>query len=158
MSAQPREALSLDPGRCLPHEHDAVLLSEAWAEDALTTRGRAIAGTANALVPAGEAWPAWLLVELLAQVVAASAGLRDRQSGLRPRLGLLLGVRDFRAAGEACASGTVLDLVVRESTRDADGTGVYDGEVHVGGEWYAGATLTVFLPPDVDAYLGGLVQ
>ena len=145
-----------DPRHFLPHEHDAVLLSEVWSVDALVTCARARAGSANAFVADGEAWPSWLLIELLAQVVAASAGLRDRQAGSRPRLGLLLGVRDFRSAVGTCANGDMLDLSVRESSRDADGTGVYDGEVRVAGACIASATLTVFLPPDADAYLASV--
>jgi predicted hotdog family 3-hydroxylacyl-ACP dehydratase len=161
VSAQPLADAALAPGRYLPHEHDAVLLSAVWSEDDHTTRARARAGSANAFVAEGEGWPAWLLVEALAQVVAACAGMRDSAApgfrvGERPRLGLLLGVREFRSALPSCAAGAELDLSVVESSRDADGTGVYDGEVRIEGKWVASATLTVFLPPDVDAYLGSL--
>ncbi len=145
------------PAELLPHELDAVLLEAVHAEDALVTRATATV-RAGAPYPAAAdgGWPAWLAIELLAQVVAAAAGVREYRPGVRPRLGLLLGVRDWQCARDAFAPGERLELVARESHRDADGMGVYDGEVHAGGERVASGTLTVYLPDDVDDYLQGL--
>jgi len=53
------------------------------------------------------------------------------------------------------APGERLDLSVHESSRDEDGSGVYDGELRIAGELAASAILTVFLPADVEAYLQG---
>jgi predicted hotdog family 3-hydroxylacyl-ACP dehydratase len=149
-----------DPRPFLPHEGDTVLLDAVWAESATRTRATATvrAGTpffddAGSGLPG---WPAWLAIELLAQVVAASAGLREYRPGVRPRLGLLLGARQFSPRVEWLPEGARLALTVDESSRDEDGMGVYDGQVAVAGEVVASATLSVYLPADVDAYLQGL--
>ena len=145
-----------DPRPFVPHEGDAVLLDAVWAESATRTRGTATvrAGTPFSDEPAG--WPAWVAIELLAQVVAASAGLREYRPGARPRLGLLLGARQFSPALPLLPAGAVLELAVDESSRDEDGMGVYDGTVAIDGHEVARATLSVYLPADVDAYLQGL--
>lgn len=147
----------------LPHEGDAVLLDEVWAESATRTCASA---TVRPGIPfcavdsvaqgAAEGWPAWLAIELLAQVVAASAGLREYRPGVRPRLGLLLGAREFRASCARLPFGARLALAIEESSREPNGMGVYDGELRLAGECVARATLSVYLPEDVDAYLQGV--
>ena len=81
----------------LPHEGDAVLLDAVWIDSPLATCGTATvrAGTPFHHEPGG--WPAWMAIELMAQVIAAGAGLRDATPGRRPRLGLLLGARGFES-------------------------------------------------------------
>lgn len=149
-----------DPRPFVPHEGDAVLLDAVWAESATCTQATATVRGGTPFCddagsrPAG--WPAWLAIELLAQVVAASAGLREFRPGVRPRLGLLLGARQFSPRIAVLPAGATLALTVDESSRDEDGMGVYDGTVAIAGELVASATLSVYLPADVDAYLLGL--
>ncbi|MFM2288627.1 MAG: hypothetical protein RL684_1770 [Pseudomonadota bacterium] len=139
----------------LPHEHDAVLLEAVWAGGPALTHARACVHPGTPFADDAGGWPDWLAIELLAQLVAACAGLREYRPGVRPRLGLLLGVREYRVLRAGFAPGEQLDLTVHESSRDADGSGVYDGELRIAGELAASAILTVFLPEDTDAYLQG---
>ena len=153
-------ATTHDPRPFLPHEGDAVLLDAVWAESATRTQATAtVRGGTPFRDDTGDGlagWPAWLALELLAQVVAASAGLREYRPGVRPRLGLLLGARQFSPRIAMLPEGARLELTVDESSRDEDGMGVYDGQVAIAGEVVASATLSVYLPADVDAYLQGL--
>jgi predicted hotdog family 3-hydroxylacyl-ACP dehydratase len=142
----------------LPHTGDAVLLDEVWASSATRTHAIATVRADTPFTPAGNhsGWPAWLTLELLAQVVAASAGLREYRPGVRPRLGLLLGARQFQSRRSELPVGARLELTVDESSREPNGMGVYDGTLHIGAELVASATLSVYLPEDVDGYLQGV--
>jgi predicted hotdog family 3-hydroxylacyl-ACP dehydratase len=137
----------------LPHEADAVLLEGIRAVDAHTTLATAVVRTPSPFSAVDGSWPSWLVIELMAQAVAAGVGLREFQPGVRPRLGLLLGVRDFSCAVDRFADGTTLAFEVTESTRDDRGMGVFDCALDVAGSRAAHATLSVYLPPDVDEYL-----
>jgi predicted hotdog family 3-hydroxylacyl-ACP dehydratase len=137
----------------LPHEGDAVLLDEAWAQSATRTRASALVRTGTPFSDLPDGWPAWLAIELLAQVVAASAGLREYRPGVRARLGLLLGAREFRSQLALLPVGAQLELTVDESSREPNGMGVYDGRVEIAGETIASAILSVYLPADVGDYL-----
>ena len=81
------------------------------------------------------------------------ASPRPRRNRACPRLGLLLGAREFRSRLGLLPTGARLDLTVDESSREANGMGVYDGSVAIGGETVASAILSVYLPEDVDDYL-----
>ena len=149
-----------DPRPFVPHEGDAVLLDAVWAESATRTRATATVRAGTPLCDdSGDGvgdWPAWVAIELLAQVVAASAGLREYRPGARPRLGLLLGVRQFSSRLERLPEGATLELTVDESSRDEDGMGVSDGVLAIAGQPIASATLSVYLPANVDDYLQGI--
>ena len=142
-----------DAAAYLPHETDAVLIENVRAIDAYTTCATATLQTQTPFSDAASACPSWLVIELMAQAVAAGVGLREFQPGVRPRLGLLLGVRDFACSADNVAAGTTLEFEVKESTRDERGMGVFDCALDVSGARVARATLSVYLPPDTDEYL-----
>ncbi|MBS0376097.1 MAG: 3-hydroxylacyl-ACP dehydratase [Proteobacteria bacterium] len=152
----PAEARYLTAAPFVPHGGDAVLVEEVCAVSALVTRARASVRPGIPFAADARGWPAWLVLELMAQVVAASAGMREYRPGVAPRLGLLLGARSFRCDREWLAPGTALELEAVESTRDEFGMGVYDCALRIGGTEAASASLSVYLPADVDAYLGSL--
>ena len=144
-----------EPAACLPHEGDAVLLEAIRADGPAFTRASAIVRTVGPF-GASAGWPAWMVVEVMAQVVAAGAGLREFRPGIRPRLGLLLGVREFSCRREFLVPGTRVSFEVVEGMRDASGLGVFDCTAAVDGEPIASAILSVYLPDDVDTYLRSL--
>lgn len=139
----------------VPHVHDAVLLDAVRQEGEFLTCGQATVREGTPFAD-GEGWPAWLVIELMAQVVAASAGLREFRPGVRPRLGLLLGVRDFRCGQPTLPHGAALEIEALEGMRDATGMGVFDCALSADGVPVASAILSVYLPENVDEYLGSL--
>jgi predicted hotdog family 3-hydroxylacyl-ACP dehydratase len=155
VNAHPDGGPRLPGAPYLPHEYDAVLLDAVWPGGPSLTHARSTVRAGTPFNDATGGWPDWLAIELLAQLVAACAGLREYRPGVRPRLGLLLGVREYRVLRPGFAPGEQLDLTVHESSRDEDGSGVYDGELRIAGRLAASAILTVFLPADVEAYLQG---
>ena len=142
--------------RVVPHEHDAVLLDRLWALDAATTCAVATVRPGSPFGEPGDGWPDWMLIELMAQVVAGGAGLREFSLGTRPRLGLLLGVRNFTCSLPQVTAGSELRIEAAESSRDENGMGVFDCSVSLGGQQIAGATLSVYLPASVKDYLESL--
>lgn len=150
------EARYLAAAPFVPHSADAVLLDEVCALSALVTRARTTVRPGIPFAEAARGWPAWLVLELMAQVVAASAGMREYRPGVAPRLGLLLGARSFRCDRDWLAPGAALELEAVESTRDEFGMGVYDCALCIDGATAATASLSVYLPADVDAYLESL--
>src|SRR5580692_5717265 len=142
----------------VPHEGDSVLLDEVWQESTYCTQASAIVRGETPFSQQVGGWPSWMAIELMAQVVAASAGLREFRPGARARLGLLLGVRSFVCARDLFPVGTRLQIEAIESTRDKSGMGVYDCGLAADGQAMASGVLTVYLPESVDSYLESLEQ
>ena len=141
------------PACYVPHEGDAVLLDEVWPDGELITRAVTTVRAQTPFCDAHDGWPAWLVIELMAQVVAASAGLREYRPGLRPRLGLLLGVRSWRSTRASYALGERLQVQVTQSSCDETGMGVFDCTLTADGSPAADAILTVYLPESAEEYL-----
>ena len=132
------------------------MLDKVWQESPYRTRGSALVRGRTPFSDDDSGWPSWMAIELMAQVVAASAGLREFRAGARARLGLLLGVRAFACARPSFAVGTSLQIESLESTRDDSGMGVFDCSLLADGTATATGTLTVYLPESVDGYLESL--
>jgi predicted hotdog family 3-hydroxylacyl-ACP dehydratase len=142
----------------IPHEGDAVLLDEVWQESMYRTHASSVVREPTPFSAQIGGWPSWMAIELMAQVVAASAGLREFRPGARARLGLLLGVRSFVCARDFFPAGTRLQIEAIESTRDESGMGVYDCGLTADGQAMASGVLTVYLPESVGSYLESLEQ
>jgi predicted hotdog family 3-hydroxylacyl-ACP dehydratase len=145
-----------NPALYVPHEGDAVLLDEVWQESTYRTHAKAVVRGPTPFSEQVGGWPSWMAIELMAQVVAASAGLREFRPGVQARLGLLLGVRSFVCARDFFPAGTRLQIEAIESNRDNSGMGVYDCGLAAEGEAMASGVLTVYLPESVDSYLESL--
>lgn len=135
------------PASLLAHGPEAVLLDviDSAGPDRLAASLTVRSGTPFSLDDGSLA--AWAGPELMAQAVSAFAGL---EAGPRhpPSIGLLLGVRDYRALAGDFAPGTRLSVEVVESTRDEDGRGVFNCRILQAGEVAAEGRLTVFRPDD----------
>src|SRR6185312_12521729 len=113
----------------LPHRGPSVLL-DAVVEDSL------------------DEIRAWVGIELMAQAIAAHAGLNARRSQTPPKKGMLLGTRRFEASTAYFAEGAELEV---EARREFGG----DGEIAAcacrilsGGETLATATIIIVEIPE----------
>ena len=137
----------------LPHRGAMLLLNRVFSENEKSI----VAGTT---VPEA-AWyldeqggmPAWIGIELMAQAVAAHAGLRGRLSGKPPKRGVLLGCRAYRARAPRAAAGAVLKIVAKMTFFDESGLGAYDCSIESNAGEFATATLKVFEPEDFEAFM-----
>jgi len=98
---------------------------------------------------------AWVGVEYMAQAVAAHAGYAARQRGEPVRVGFLLGTRRYACAVPAFALGSTLTVHVHRALQGDNGLGAFDCRINDGasGQELATATITVFQPDNVEAFL-----
>jgi predicted hotdog family 3-hydroxylacyl-ACP dehydratase len=141
----------------LPHAGDMILLDaaiEADEERIVCTRTIRPGGLFN---DADGHLPAWCGVELMAQCVAAWAGWQARRE-LRPiRLGFLLGTRHYRCDVDAFPRGSELVIEAVRSFHDDNGMAMFLCRIEATGV-HAEARLTVFSPPDSDAFFATTAQ
>lgn len=135
----------------LPHAGDMILLDsvEHWDEDSILARCRVRDSLFSQ--PDGS-WPAWLGIELMAQAVAAYAGLHAKSSGGQVQLGFLLGTRKYECAVSSFAAGAELEVSARRSLEDDSGMGVFECEIRSAGISLH-ARLNVYRPTDPDSFI-----
>lgn len=144
---------SRHPADLTRHRGSAALLDEICRDDESSLEARVVVRPGTAYSDRFGHLPAWAGPELMAQAISALSGLRSLRARGRPAaIGLLLGVRSYRATVDEFRSGEVLDVEVIESSEDEDGMAVFDGTIRRAGELIASGMLTVFQPPD-DSFL-----
>lgn len=99
--------------------------------------------------------PAWIGVELMAQAIAAWAGLQARRRGERVKLGFLLGTRRYEASCDHFAIGARLRIEAHCELFGDNGLGMFSCRILEGDAVLATANLSVFEPTDPEAYLEG---
>jgi predicted hotdog family 3-hydroxylacyl-ACP dehydratase len=140
--------------RLVPHKGNAVLLDEVIrVDDAGLTAGFRVRAATSFSDENGNL-PGWVGAEIMAQAVAAFAGYEShRDRGQPAELGLLLGVRNFRSVVDCYRLGQSLLVEVSPSSRDDDGTGVFDCNITYDNEILASGRLTVWQPRNADELL-----
>lgn len=133
------------PAELIPHQDEALLLDRIESADAgglvasLTVRSGSPYSLANG------ALAGWSGPEIMAQAVSAFATLHAGRPW-SPKPGLLLGLRAYRSETDEFPPGACLAVEARESTRDAEGRGVFDCCILLNEKLLATGTLTVFQP------------
>ncbi len=97
--------------------------------------------------------PAWLGIEYMAQGIAAWAGGRALARGEAVKPGFLLGSRRYEAHRPWLAFGLRLRIDCRCELMGDIGLGLFACRLLDGDDVVASATVSVFEPPDPDAYL-----
>jgi predicted hotdog family 3-hydroxylacyl-ACP dehydratase len=62
--------------------------------------------------------PVWVAFEYMAQGIAAFSGIERREKGGSPKIGFVMGVRDFVAGSPSFPSGSRVRIEARELMRD----------------------------------------
>ena len=93
------------------------------------------------------AMPGWFGIELMAQTIAAFSGSRKREVGMGPRLGYLLGTRNYDSRMARFPAGEVLEVEVRPQYLDDTGLSAFLCEIRHLGQQVACATLKTFEQP-----------
>lgn len=137
------------PAEAIPHQHDAVLLSEILHADGDRVTAVATVRPGTAFSDAAGNLPGWVGPEIMAQAVAAFSGCRSlRERGKSAEIGLLLGIRDYTSTAAEFRVGDQLRIEVVRSSEDEEGRGVFDCSIAMAREVVATGTLTVFEPKD----------
>lgn len=111
--------------------------------------------------PKADAWyadangnmPGWFGIELMAQAIAAHAGLTAHRNGGPPKIGFLLGTRRYKANASHFPAGMPLTIIVNLSFREENGLGAYECSIHDANHELASATIKAFEPPDMGNFL-----
>lgn len=107
----------------MPHKLPMLLIDELVAYDLEAYRLDCTA-TPRAGAPffdaAYGAIPAWVGVEYMAQGIAALSGVARWLEGGSPRIGFIIGVRDFESVVESFPGGETLNIHVAQILRDGN--------------------------------------
>ena len=133
-------------GQALPHERPMILLDEVLACDG-DALDAAVTIHPDRPFFRAEGMPAHVAIEYMAQACGAFIGVEALRAGGRPRVGLLLGTRNFTAVRRWFRDGERL-LVRVEVVYRTEEMGVFDCRVagDDGAETLASARLTVYQP------------
>ena len=93
----------------------------------------------------------------MAQCVAAWSGWQAKREQRPVRLGFLLGTRRYQCDVDAFAAGSELVIEAVRCFHDDEGMAMFACRIDAPGA-HAEARLTVFSPPDPDAFLASTVQ
>ncbi|MEP7185298.1 MAG: hotdog family protein [Rhodanobacter sp.] len=147
--------ISWPMAKLLPHSGEMILLDSVLAgeEDRILCRHTVRAG--GLFNDRDGSLPAWCGVELMAQSVAAWAGWLARHEHRPVRLGFLLGTRHYHANVDAFPPGSELTVEAFRSFHDDNGMAMFACRIDAPGI-LAEARLTVFSPPDSDAFLASI--
>ena len=143
--------LSWSLAELLPHAGDMILLDsiEQCDDERIVTHLQVRDG--GLFNQADGSYPAWLGVELMAQSIAAFAGVRAKRKGEAVELGFLLGTRKYQANVERFPLGSKLQIEAIRSLEDESGMGVFECYLR-GPDIYLEARLNVYRPPNVASY------
>lgn len=149
----------------LPHSGSMVLLDsiEEYGQEYLIASAHV--GKDHVFLQNNQSIPAWTMIEIMAQGVAALDGCHAHNEKRAVRLGFLLGTRKLELFVDEIPVGTHLRICNTISIRDQNGFAVCDSELtwtHAPADLIhrlpenhllAKAALNVFSPPDIQTYL-----
>ena len=127
----------------VPHTGRMVLLNRVIEFDEENMVAEVIVRN-DGLFGDGNAVPAWLGIEYMAQTIAALGGMKRRLAEKPLNLGFLLGTRRYDCNVGAFAVGSVLTVSVKRLLQD-QGLGVFDCRITAKGI-SASAKLNVYQP------------
>ena len=139
--------------RMVPHRGGMLWIERVLHWDAQTAVVEAVLRDDH-LFAEGDALPAWLGIEYMAQCIAAWAGGRALARGEAVKPGFLLGTRRYACTRPTLAIGLRLRIEARCELMGDNGLGLFACRILDGDEEIATANVSVFEPPDADAYLG----
>ncbi len=139
--------------RLVPHRGGMLWLERIVACDDEGAVAEAVVRDDHPFLDGGGV-PAWVGIEYMAQCIAAWAGGRALARGKPVSPGFLLGTRRYDCQRPMLAIGTRLRVEARRELMGDNGLGLFACRILDGDEQIAVANVSVFEPPDPDAYLG----
>ncbi len=141
----------------VPHADGMILLDRILAADAKSLTAQVLVRNDGIFSDDDGAVSVAVGVEYMAQTIAAFAGARAHAAHRDVRLGLLLGVRGYRAPFSHFFPGQRLTVTARCIVESPNGLGVFDCEIN-GDEFSIAARLTVIEVDSLAGAIGGLQQ
>jgi predicted hotdog family 3-hydroxylacyl-ACP dehydratase len=132
------------PAELLAHRAPMLLLDEIVGLDESSVTARVRIGSQSPFFD-GSGVPSYVGLEYMAQACGAFVGALAVAAGRAPRIGYLLGTRNFVARIGRFASGDELDVVATCVYRDEE-MGAFDCRIRRGEAVLAEAQLNVYQP------------
>lgn len=139
-------------GKYLPHSSIMARLEEIKSVDENGLTGTLTIRADDPFL-AGDAVPAWVAIEYMAQAIAAYAGHRASLLDAPVETGFLVGSRRFEAALTEFPIGSSLEIAVSVKVMGTGGLSSFACRVDVDGVPAVSATLNVYKPNDLESYL-----
>jgi len=136
----------------VPHRGTMSWLDRVVSVDAERVVAEADIGEASLFLRGGQL-DAWIGIEYMAQAIAAWAGHRARGQGRQVTLGFLVGTRRYEVRRQSFKIGDCLRIEAGCELMADNGLGMFACRILVGGEVAATANLSVFEPPEGEAFL-----
>ncbi|WP_111873433.1 hotdog family protein [Aeromonas bivalvium] len=132
----------------LPHQAPMLLLDRLLDYQGSRVCCETRVGERHALLlDADGALPGWVGIELMAQTIAAWAGMRGRERGEPVRIGMLLGSRQYRSRVAAFAPGDCLTIEA-ECLLEDGAMASFECRILREGQPCAEARLSTYLPAE----------
>jgi len=136
----------------VPHRRTMSWLDRIISVDAERVVAEADIGEASLFLRGGQL-DAWIGIEYMAQAIAAWAGHRARSQGRSVTLGFLVGTRRYEVRRQSFRVGECLRIEANCELMADNGLGMFACRILVDGELTASANLSVFEPPEGEAFL-----
>lgn len=142
----------------LPHAGRMLLLDELleYGEE------HVVAGVTirpdSVLCEPGQGVPSWVGLEYMAQTVAAFSGVEEVAQGMKPRIGLLLGSRSYKASVPLFPIGARLIVSATMLVRGDDDLVAFACEIRNGDQQYAVGDIKAVRPRDIHALVKAQVN
>ena len=134
----------------LPHQAPMLLLDRLLDYQGMRVRCETRVGARHSLLLDEQGnLPAWVGLELMAQTIAAWAGMRGRERGEPVRIGMLLGSRQYQSQLASFAAGDLLVIEAHCLLEDG-GMASFECRILRGDEPCAEARLSTYLPGDTE--------
>lgn len=127
----------------LPHQGRAVLIDKVLMDTENSIRVTARISSEHPFFVTGHGVPSWVGIELMAQAIAAHAGIGARRSQQPPRVGMLLGTRRFHTGSLYFRDGARLEILAEREYGDAGGIAACACTILCEGRTLAKATLII---------------
>lgn len=141
----------------VPHR-DGMLLIDELLNDSVEVIQAVVTVRKDHLFLQPEGWPAWVGIELMAQTVAAWAGLRRLERKEQVQLGFLLGTRKYECDVPYFPIGARLIMSAKQELVSEQGLAVFICTIELDGKEIARASVNAFQPPNVQEFFEGLKQ
>jgi predicted hotdog family 3-hydroxylacyl-ACP dehydratase len=135
--------LNMDITELLPHKGSAVLIDEVLSDTPDTIRVVAHISDTHPFFVAGHGVPSWVGIEMMAQAIAAHAGLSGRREQREPRSGMLLGTRRYQTSTAYFAEGARLEILAEREFGESSGLAACNCQVSCDGQTLATATIII---------------
>lgn len=144
--------MDMNISELLPHKGPAVMIDQVLEDSRDSIRVSARITAAHPFFVAGHGVPNWVGIEMMAQAIAAHAGLNGRREQREPRAGMLLGTRRYETTSPWFEEGANLEILAEREFGDNGGLAACNCRIMQDGQTLATATIIII---EIDEELKG---